>query len=252
MRADLLGIAAILLLSLGCASTPVVGRTAEGAEIVQIPLRLSNVYLIKSRAPILVDSGTYGDMRDLERALTENGVRLRDIRLVVVTHAHADHAGLAADLHQLTGAKIVLGAGDVTQAATGKNDDLKPTSFIARVAKPTIPSNFPEFAPDLPVSEPLALAPWGVDGRVVQMPGHTPGSVVLILANHTAFVGDEMLGGWYGGAFFPKSPGEHYYQADPVQNWQNIATLVHQGIETFYLGHGGPVSRADVIAAFGL
>ena len=82
------------------------------------------------------------------------------------------------------------------------------------------------------------------------MPGHTRGSLVVVLSNKTAFVGDMMLGGSLAGMFFPSSPGEHYYQADPEQNRRNIHTLLAQGIETFYLGHGGPVSREDVIAAF--
>ena len=176
------GLAVALAGATGCAPN-VVGRTAEGAEIVQIPLRLSNAYLIKTRTPILIDTGTYGDMPELERQLIDNGVGVRDLRLVIVTHAHADHAGLASELRQRTGAKIVLGAGDVDQAGRGKNDDLKPTSFFAGLIKPTIPSNFPEFTPDAPVSEPLDLAPWGIQGKVVQMPGHTPGSVVVVLAN---------------------------------------------------------------------
>ncbi len=242
---------ALLSAAMGCAPN-VVGHSAEGAEIVRIPLRLSNAYLIKTRTPILVDTGTYGDMPELERQLLENGVPLRELRLVVVTHAHADHAGLAADLRQRTGAKVVLGAGDVEQAGRGRNDDLHPTSFFAGLLKPTIPPNFPEFAPDTPVSEPLDLSPWGVRGQVVQMPGHTKGSVVVVLANHTAFVGDQMLGGAVGGMFFAHTPGEHYYQADAAQNRRNVASLVGQGIETFYLGHGGPVQRDDVVRELGL
>jgi glyoxylase-like metal-dependent hydrolase (beta-lactamase superfamily II) len=94
------------------------------------------------------------------------------------------------------------------------------------------------------------LRPWGVDGQVIPMPGHTPGSVVVLLANHAAFVGDQMLGGSLGGALFPSRPGEHYYQADPARNRGNVTTLLGLGVDTFYLGHGGPVAAADVAAAF--
>lgn len=59
-----------------------------------------------------------------------------------------------------------------------------------------------------------------------------------------------MMGGSFGGALSPASPGEHYYQADPAKNRRNIQALLAMGVEKFYLGHGGPVSRADVIAAF--
>lgn len=100
--------------------------------------------------------------------------------------------------------------------------------------------------------EPVNLAPWGIDGEVIAMPGHTAGSLVVRLSNQAAFVGDMILGGSLGGALSPHSPGEHYFHADQPQNRRNIAELVKQGVETFYLGHGGPVTRADVIKAFDL
>jgi hydroxyacylglutathione hydrolase len=237
-----------VLLGLG-AYTPwrVVGRTAEGAPIVQIPLQLSNVYLVKAKVPVLVDTGTLGDFEDLTHALGENGVWPGRLGLIIVTHGHADHAGLAALLHQRSLAPIVLGAGDVPAARNGHNDPLIPTGTTGALLRPLIPTIFPEFQPDIVVGEPLDLRPWGIDGQVIAMPGHTPGSVVVLLANHSAFVGDMMLGGALGGAVFAHSPGEHYYQADPARNRRNIQTLLDMGVETFYLGHGGPVRREDVV-----
>lgn len=63
----------LLLACVGCGPT-VVGRTARGADIVQIPLQLSNVYLVKTNTPVLVDSGTIGDEHDLQAALADQGM----------------------------------------------------------------------------------------------------------------------------------------------------------------------------------
>ncbi len=252
MRAAVVTLALTALASLGCGGPGTVGLTPEGAPIVRVPLRLSNASLLKGRTPILVDSGTPGDLDDLDAALRDNGVRTTHLGLVILTHAHADHAGLASDLRRVSGAKVMVGAGDVEQAHAGHNDPLLPTSFIASVLKPFIPQVFPAVDADLVVGdrEPMSLAPWGVDGKVIEMPGHTRGSLVVVLANKTAFVGDMMLGGSFGGELWPHSPGEHYFQADREANRRNIHALLAQGIEVFYLGHGGPVTRADVMAAF--
>lgn len=241
----------VLALLCGCGGG-LVGRAPDGAPIVRIPLRLSNVHLIKSDPPVLVDSGTIGDMEDLTQALGEHGVRVRELGAVIVTHAHGDHAGLALALRDASHAKVFLGAGDVAQARAGENDPLRPTGLGAALLKPFITKIFPSFAPDVVVSQPVDLGPYGVDGQVVEMPGHTAGSLVVVLSNRAAFVGDMIAGGALGGAFFPTDPTEHLYHADRARNRANIEALLRQGIETFYLGHGGPVTRADVIAAFGL
>jgi glyoxylase-like metal-dependent hydrolase (beta-lactamase superfamily II) len=242
--------AALVLALSACGAPAVVGRAPSGAPIVRMPLSQSSVYLIETRPPVLIDAGTMVDGDELSHDLAAENTAFRGISLVIVTHAHHDHAGLAAELQQ-NGARIMLGAGDVPAARRGVDDELLPTGLTGVVFKPLLSKLFPEFTPDIVVRAPVDLRPWGVDGQVLPMPGHTPGSLVVLLSNHAAFVGDEMLGGWLGGALFGSHPGEHYYQADRAQNRRNIATLLAMGVETFYLGHGGPVSRAAVQAAFG-
>src|SRR6185436_8928539 len=212
---------ALLTVMLAGCGPSVVGQTPPisdrpGSDIVQIPLQLSNVYLVKTDTPVLIDTGTIGDAHDLDVALADEGLSMRRIALVIVTHAHADHAGNATTL-QSFGARVVLGAGDAERAGRGVNDELVPTSFTASLIKPLIRSVFPELHADQVVAEgePFDLSPWGIDGKVIALPGHTAGSVAVVMANHTAFVGDMMRGG----------PAEHYFHADRARNRQNIETL---------------------------
>lgn len=245
--------ACTLLVSLeGCTPVSVVGTAPGGDAIVRIPLRLSNVHVIKARRPVLVDAGTIGDMADLEAALEDQKIRARDLGLVVLTHGHADHSGLAFDLRRVSDAPLLLGAGDLPLAAKGENDELRPTGLSASLLKPFITSVYPPFTPDVVVKPgaDVDLRPWGVDGKAIAMPGHTAGSIVVLLSDDSAFVGDMILGGAFGGSLFPSSPGEHYYHADREQNRRNIKVLLDRGVKKFYLGHGGPVTRDDVLQAF--
>jgi len=80
-------------------------------EIIRIPilpLGMVNAHLIRSEAGcILVDAGIPGSERRIARALARHGLSFRDIKLIVVTHAHTDHAGSAARLRALSGAPIL-------------------------------------------------------------------------------------------------------------------------------------------------
>jgi glyoxylase-like metal-dependent hydrolase (beta-lactamase superfamily II) len=237
-----------LALLAGCGvTTEIVGLTPPPeVEIVRIELAYSNVYLIRSARPILIDSGSPDELDDIRRGLADHGQRLEDLALVVLTHGHGDHSGGAAAIRSATHARIALGKGDLGMAAAGKNRTLPPTTLTAQLIRPFVDFEYPPFVPDIAVEDGLDLAPYGIKGKVVSMPGHTPGSLVVLLENRAAFVGDQILGGWFGGTFRRHSPGEHYYQDDVDRNRKNIRMLLERGYQTFYLGHGGPVVASDV------
>ena len=69
-----------------------------------------NVYLIKEEPLTLVDVGpkTEAAAAALRDKLRDNGVQIRDIRRIVLTHAHEDHCGLAKQVSdEAGGAEIV-------------------------------------------------------------------------------------------------------------------------------------------------
>ena len=64
-----------------------------------LPLGMVNVHLVRSeQGCILVDAGLPGSEKRIQRALRSAGLSFEDIKLIVVTHAHVDHAGSAASL----------------------------------------------------------------------------------------------------------------------------------------------------------
>lgn len=241
-----------LALSFLLGSTPrtIHMRAGSGPEMVQIALPMANVFLIKAARPILIDAGGPGDEGAILEALAREGIDRRGLGLIVLTHAHADHAGSAAALQVATGAPVALGAEDADMAAAGRNGELKPVGFEARLLLPFVNPPFAPFKPDLAIERELDLAPWGVAGKVVALPAHTSGSVAVLLDNGEAFVGDLMRGGSLGGMINPGSPADHYFQPDIGLARRLICALVNRGVMRFHVGHGGPLSRDSVVQTF--
>ena len=76
----------------------------------------------------------------------------------------------------------------------------------------------------------------GTDSYIIDTPGHTNGSVSLIIDNQHAFVGDTMFG-------FMKEriiPGFANDIPELMRSWQILADT---GCQFFYPGHGKPIDR---------
>src|SRR5215211_18812 len=81
--------------------------------IVEIPLPLAhigsvNAWLLRGEPLTLVDAGPRDDaaLTALEDGLRREGLRVEDIQLVLVTHHHIDHVGLAATIQRRSGAVV--------------------------------------------------------------------------------------------------------------------------------------------------
>lgn len=226
-------------------ATPVLEEAPVSVE--RLARTYSNIYLLRGTSLALVDAGSPGDADALTEALREKGLRPSDVRLVVLTHGHADHAGTARFL-QKSGAKIVLGRGDEPMAREGHNDEMASTGLLGVLLKPFVRFPFDPFVPDVFVDDELDLSSSGLPGvRVKRMPGHTRGSVVVFVGAREVITGDLMLGGAFGLPTETRNVGEHYYQHDPVRNHCNVQSLLDLGIDRFHLGHGGTVDRDAVL-----
>src|SRR6187455_2501987 len=82
-------------------------------DIVQIPLPLPhigsvNTWLLRGDPLTLVDTGPRDEeaLAELEAGLSRAGVRVEDLELVLLTHHHVDHTGLAATIAARSGARI--------------------------------------------------------------------------------------------------------------------------------------------------
>lgn len=144
---------------------------------------------------LLVDAGFPRHEKSFHRRLKEFGIRLTDIKLIVVTHGHADHVGSLQALKRGTGAPVAIhrreelllrhGAVQIPPAITvwGRFLSLlfRSFSFLGR---------FEPVEPDIRIEDDFSLRKFGIPGRIILTPGHTGGSVSVILEAGEALVGD--------------------------------------------------------------
>ena len=77
-------------------------------KIHQLQGHIQSIYLVEyPKKLLLLDGCCRADISMLEQFITGNlGRSLTDLKLIVVTHMHPDHAGAAHKLRKITGCEI--------------------------------------------------------------------------------------------------------------------------------------------------
>lgn len=236
---------ALALLTAGCAH----GATTTalpGVEVITLRRAYANAHAVRTPAgTLLVDAGLAAEQPALEAELRAAGVDPAQLRLLALTHGHADHAGAAAGLRADHGVPVLAGAGDLPLLEAGHNDRLCPTDAMARgLVSDAQAEVYPGLRPDHPIDGPVDLAAFGLPGRAWPVGAHTEGSVVVEVGP-ALFVGDLLRGSLLGA-----SATTHFFQCDPAAARAVIAGLLRESDATvWFVGHFGPLSR-DEVAAF--
>jgi glyoxylase-like metal-dependent hydrolase (beta-lactamase superfamily II) len=180
------------------------------------------------------------------------GVDPGDLALILHTHAHWDHCGAARQLRQTLNVPIAVHRADAERMRRGSNGTLRPSGLSGALYRPFLDWPFPSVEPDLLLDDETDLRPFGLEGRVFRTPGHTSGSVSVLLPGGEAIVGDLLMGGYFGGRLFTRRPLLHYFAEDIPLVRASIRQLIDQGAKTVFLGHGGPLSADAIRKQFGL
>ncbi|QUD86757.1 MBL fold metallo-hydrolase [Phenylobacterium montanum] len=218
-----------------------------------LPLGMVNAHMIRAdHGVVLVDAGIPGSEAKFERALARQGLNFKDVKLIVVTHAHTDHAGAAARLRDLSGAPILAHEDDVDFYTRRKPMTFCPTSGVGRLfLKTPVPHEpYIGFDPDIIMTngQTVSLADFGVDGLVRHTAGHTPGSIAVELTSQDALVGDLIASGiLIGGMALTGRAIRPPFEDDPGTVARELERLVDSGAKRFHMGHGGPLGPAEVL-----
>jgi glyoxylase-like metal-dependent hydrolase (beta-lactamase superfamily II) len=214
--------------------------------IHQIRLSISNAFLIQGDRTVIVDTGSPKDGDKLLAALGKHGVQRNDLSMILLTHGHSDHCGSTRQLVEATSAPTAIHPSDAAALEDGQNPTTQPTCLTAKLLHWLVDDKFPGIRPDILLPDDMDLQGLGIDGKVVHTPGHTAGSVSLVLASGQAIVGDLLMGGWLGGMLRSGRPGYPYYADDLGQLRGSMVRLLDMGVKRFHVGHGGPIEAERV------
>ena len=84
---------------------------------------LASFLIVTPQGHILLDSGLVETVPQIQHNVTQLGFRLEDVKVLLNTHAHYDHAGGLALLKRLTGATLMASEADAALLAAGGKGD---------------------------------------------------------------------------------------------------------------------------------
>jgi hydroxyacylglutathione hydrolase len=217
-------------------------------SIHPITLGVDNCYIIQGEGTIMIDGGAPKQAKRFMEALKSLAIKPGDIQLIVITHGHWDHIGSAKEIKEITGAPIALHRHEKDWLE--KSLQPLPTGvtvwgriFVKIMAMFMPLVHVPATNVNMVLSdEEFSLNGYGIPGNIIYTPGHSMGSVSVLLETGDAFVGDLAMSG------FPLrlSPGLPIFADDMQEVRKSWKSLLDKGAKTVYPAHGKPFS-VDII-----
>jgi len=219
-------------------------ETKKGYKIVRVLAGRSNVFLLsKDGKNIIVDTSPSSCWKKLDRQLKCLGFERLDA--LVLTHTHYDHAGNAARIQEKYKAKVIVHRSEGPFLARGEGIVPHGTNRLGRLLIDGIGKNVapklecPPCHPDILVDDVFSLAEYGFNALILHTPGHSPGSLSVIVDDEIALVGDAMFGILSWSVFPP-------FASDARQMVESWGKLLATGCRLFLPSHGTANSRALV------
>jgi glyoxylase-like metal-dependent hydrolase (beta-lactamase superfamily II) len=224
-----------------------------------------NVYLIKFDPVTLIDVGpkTKEASDVLRRKLGENGIRVSDIRRIVLTHAHEDHCGLAKEVRdEAKDAEIFVHEWE-TGHLFGRLSQEEHRKLLLRSGVPEhVLQEMRELYEEIslltdslgegdfrPLHDEEELEFESGSLRVLHTPGHTPGSCSFVReANRTLICGDCVLKRITPNPILSPDPIDPSKRFPSLAEYLvSLAKLREYRPTLAYGGHGEPVNDFEEI-----
>ncbi len=206
------------------------------AEIKRIKGGTDNCYLvIDGGKAILVDTAS---KQNLDQVVAE--CDKYEMKLIVLTHVHFDHAENAAELSRRYGIPVAIHRKDEELFESFDRQPLKSSGLVGRVVlglSLKVLENTHVERPDhlIYVKDGDDLSAYGINAKVIELPGHTLGSIGVDVEGNHLIIGDA-LDNWI-------SPGIGHLFYDSGAVTKSADKIREMGNRTIYYGHGKPTKN---------
>jgi len=215
-------------------------------SVIPVKLGLVKSFIIRAEKAIIIDTGYPGNGERILDSLRENLINPSDISLIIITHGHIDHYGSAEELRKLTGAPVAMHREDAEYLKKGINYIGLPLGLTGRLFKSLFirkdEAVYRSLEVDVVFEDDIDLRDFGVNGKVIHTPGHTAGSVSIVLSDGTAIIGDLMM----GGILRKRTPHLPLFANDLGQLGQSIEKIIQLSPNVIHAPHGGPFTKQAV------
>lgn len=214
----------------------------------------TNCYLLKSQnGYLLIDTSLPENLQPFTKELQEINVEPSQIKYLLLTHSHDDHAGFAAEIREKTNCTVIthrnsiesLNNGCIMNVGRFLNRRAHITMLFYNLTKRRDFEYTPVTLNDKDIiikgDDKDTLKTIGIDGKIIYTPGHTNDGISVILANGDAFIGDACMSNLN---FLHYRPIELYDSSLVFQSWRKI---IESGARTLYPGHGKPFPVEELI-----
>jgi glyoxylase-like metal-dependent hydrolase (beta-lactamase superfamily II) len=208
-----------------------------------LKMGMVNAYLLEADdGLLLVDAGWPNKTETIFKCVQESGHNPADIRHLVLTHGHIDHAGSAAEVRRRTGARTYAHAIDLELISKGEAERPGTTvtpGFIPAIAyllfiKPG-GTKYESFPVDQVLNDGDSLPMVG-DIEVIHSPGHCAGHIALLMRRDGVLIAGDICSNIVGLSY-------SVLNEDRALARQSILRIANYPFERAVFGHGKPLEK---------
>jgi hydroxyacylglutathione hydrolase len=229
-------------------------NNTNSQSVHSVKLGWTRCHLLKCTGGyLLIDTDYSKYYSRFRKKLANLGIATSDIKYLLLTHHHDDHAGFAAELVRRTGCRVIAHRNAASALNEGKSEEtIKAVNRRIKIVFFFYMLFCREFKfPPVRLTEKdiliegdndTVLKGIGIDGVILHTPGHTKDSISVLLSDGGAFVGDAAMNflRWTGVGHRP------IYIEDINSVYGSWRKLRERGARVIYPSHGRPFSAGEL------